>query len=57
MYDRNPNPAAPDEIEYRFQELRAQQLRAKLLFHCYVLGEDDELDDPYWDYYAEENAS
>lgn len=50
-----------EELEYRFQERRAERLRAKLLFHCYAVDSDedeniDELDDAYGDYYAEDEA-
>lgn len=40
-----------DEAEYYFQELRAQQVRARQLFNCY-LGEDEDLLDEADDYYA-----
>jgi hypothetical protein len=57
VQDRTPTPISLEEQEYRCQ-LRAQQLRAKLLFHCYAVDEDDEADDdPYCDYYAEDDAS
>jgi hypothetical protein len=39
-----PRQGSAEEAEYYFQELRAQQLRAKQLFHGY-LGEDAPLDD------------
>ena len=50
-----PTLSSTEEAEYYFQELRAQQLRAKQLFHCY-LGEDDpieEVEDDYYPYYEE----
>jgi hypothetical protein len=44
--------SATDEAEYYSQELRAQRLRAKQLFRCY-LGEEDaenvEDDDVFFD--------
>ena len=50
-------PSSSDEVEYYFQELRAQQLRARQLFNCY-LGDDplEEADDDYYCAYYEENA-
>jgi hypothetical protein len=45
------DPHSPEELELRFQELRAQQSRAALLFHSYGAedAEDDAFDgdDPY----------
>jgi hypothetical protein len=54
------DPYSPEELEYRFQELRAQRARAKMLFYCYAQAadeldaEDDDSDDAYSDYYAED---
>jgi hypothetical protein len=57
MPDTTSQAYSTEELEYRFQELRAQRLRAKLLFHCYADGESvDDLDDAYGDYYAEDDA-
>jgi hypothetical protein len=46
-----PATSAADEAEYYAQELRAQRLRAKQLFHCY-LEQDEAPDDPDDDYSA-----
>jgi hypothetical protein len=47
------------EADRHFEELTAEQLKAKLLLHCYL--EDDEpqeaTDDEYGAYDAEERAS
>lgn len=45
-----------EEAEYYFQELRAQQVRARQLFNCYL--EEEEIVDDADDYYAyyEESA-
>jgi hypothetical protein len=50
------NGSSAQDAEYDFQELRAQQERAKLLFHCYVLDDDmaDGADD-YYAYYADDD--
>lgn len=52
MQDAPITPSATDEAEYDSQELRAQRLRAKQLFRCY-LGEEDaenaEDDDVFYD--------
>ena len=54
------DPYSPEELEYRFQELRAQRARAKMLFYCYAQAVDeldadaDDGDDAYSDYYAED---
>jgi hypothetical protein len=58
------DPYSPEELEYRFQELRAQRARAKMLFYCYAQAadeldadldaDDDDADDAYSDYYAED---
>jgi hypothetical protein len=45
----------PEDAEYDFQELRAQQLRAKLLFHCYVVDDAPDVDD-YYAYYADNDG-
>lgn len=50
MQNGPPAPSATEEAEYCFQELRAQQLRAKQLFNCYM-DEDEAPEDPD-DYYA-----
>ena len=60
MDDITPQPYSPEEVEYRSQDLRAQQMRAQLLFHCYAVGTDDgldDVDDPFWDYYADESPA
>jgi hypothetical protein len=43
----------PEDAEYDFQELRAQQQRAKLLFHCYVVDDVPDSDDEYYAYYGD----
>jgi hypothetical protein len=54
------DPYSPEELEYRFQELRAQRARAQMLFYCYAQvtdeldADDDDADDAYSDYYAED---
>lgn len=45
------NPSSREEAEYTFQELRAQQLRARQLFNCYLV-EDEPLEDVEDDYYV-----
>jgi hypothetical protein len=45
--------------ELRFQELRAQSERARALFHSYVDGDDDDIENPedaYYLYYADRAA-
>lgn len=55
------DPYSPEELEYRFQELRAQQERAKQLFYCYADETDGpeevlEEQDAYFSYYADEHG-
>lgn len=54
MHYGPPAPSATEEAEYSFQELRAQQLRAKQLFYCYLEVEEapEDLDD-YYAFYQE----
>lgn len=44
------------ELERRSRELRAQRDRAKLLFHCYAVREDDDVledfEDTFYLYYS-----
>jgi|GEM_PF-2399717 len=58
MHFGPPNPSQVAEAERHFEELTAEQLKAKLLFHCYL--EDDEpqeaVDDEYYAYDAEDCA-
>jgi hypothetical protein len=55
------DPYSAEELEYRFQELRAQRARAKSLFYCYTAAsesEDEEEDtDIYYPYYADEHGN
>jgi hypothetical protein len=60
MQDSTKDPCSPEGLEYRFQELRAQRVRARTLFHCYAeeeaddeADELDDTDDVYYSYYAE----
>ena len=56
------NPCSLGEVEYRFQELRAQRARARQLFHCYAEELDaeeldetsDDADDIFYAYYADD---
>jgi len=51
------NLDSPEDLEFRFQELRAQRARARQLFHCYALDESTEEEpdeDVYYAYYSEE---
>ena len=57
------DPYSQEELEYRFQELRAQQDRAKQLFYCYASATEETegaevgLDeDAYYSYYADEHG-
>jgi len=46
-----------EDLEFRFQELRAQRERARQLFHCYAqdeLNDEDAGEDAYYAYYSEE---
>jgi hypothetical protein len=57
MQSTKIDPYSPQELECRFQELRAQRARAKQLFRCYAdeIGDDEELpddDDAFLAYYA-----
>lgn len=42
-----PRPNSNEEAEYIFQELRAERMRAELLFQSYAVDEDDWQDEPY----------
>lgn len=57
MANQTYDPYAADQVELRDRELKAQQDRARLLFHCYALAEDEdedpESDDAYIAYYDE----
>jgi len=58
MHFGPPIPSQVVEAERHFEELTAEQLKAKLLFHCY-LGDDEpqeETEDEYYAYYAEHAA-
>jgi hypothetical protein len=54
------NPYSAEELEYRFQELRAQRARARSLFYCYAANseadEDADEADIYYPYYADEHG-
>ena len=64
MQNSGCNPYSQEECESRFQELRAQRVRAKQLFYCYAPdsdaeADDDDLDDddvylPYYDELGDE---
>jgi hypothetical protein len=60
MYPMKSDPYSAEELEYRFQELRAQQARARSLFYCYAADsesdQDTEEDDIYYPYYADEHG-
>jgi hypothetical protein len=49
-------PNSLEELERRSRELRAQRERARLLFHCYAVPEDDgvleNLEDAFYLYYS-----
>lgn len=57
MHFGPPIPSQVEEAERHFEELTAEQLKAKLLFHCYL--EDEEPQEPVDDYsyYAEDAAN
>ncbi len=38
------NPNSTEEAEYSFQEVRAERMRATLLFHGYAVDEDNRQD-------------
>ena len=56
MHFGPPIPSQVVEAERHFEELTAEQLKAKLLLHCYL--EDDEPQETPDDYayYAEDHA-
>jgi len=57
MQPSTTTPDPPEELEFRFQELRAQRERARQLFHCYAqdeLNDEDPSEDVYYAYYGEE---
>ena len=57
MENITSNPDSSGEVEYRFQELRAQRARARQLFHCYAEELDeasDDADDIFYAYYADD---
>lgn len=49
-------PNSLEELERRSRELRAQRERARLLFHCYAVAEDDDvlesIEDTFYLYYS-----
>jgi hypothetical protein len=49
-------PNSLKELERRSRELRAQRERARLLFHCYAVPEDDDvlenIEDTFHLYYS-----
>lgn len=57
MHFGTPIPSQVAEAERHFEELTAEQLKAKLLFHCYLEDEpQDAIEDEYYAYYAEDSA-
>jgi hypothetical protein len=58
MHFGPPIPSQVEEAERHFEELTAEQLKAKLLFHCYLEDEEpqDVVEDDYYSYYAEDAA-
>jgi hypothetical protein len=59
MHFGPPIPSQVEEAERHFEELTAEQLKAKLLFRCYLEDEEPQGavdDDAYYSYYAEDAA-
>ncbi len=54
MHYGPPDPSSPAEAEYYFQELIAQRLRAKLLFHGDLADDEspEDVEEDYFAYYA-----
>lgn len=54
MHFGPPIPSQVAEAERHFDELTAEQLKAKLLFHCYLEEEEPQeaAYDEYYEYYA-----
>jgi hypothetical protein len=58
MHFGPPTPSQVTEAERHFDELTAEHLKAKLLFHCYLEEEESQeaADDQYYAYYAYDAA-
>ena len=59
MHFGPPIPSQVEEAERHFEELTAEQLKAKLLFHCYLEVEEEPqeiVEEDYYSYYAEDAA-